>query len=905
MPILLNSFQGESSPTVTVNSRLARWRLLEHNEAQKRSGLKAWTTPEILPLTAWLKQVWMQSWPEQHILTPLQSEKLWEEIVRQTSRQIKLDLLHLRDTAKKAAEAYSLIQEYRLPVDREKFSLTEEGKLFYGWLHTYQQRLKTRNALDPASVLDAVHTAMSKGLIPLPTGIVFAGFEEITPQFQNWLGFLKKSKVQVQFDPEIPKKNPPPLKSLADSLEIEVREYNNKTEEAIQCSRWIRAHYQPEMKIGIVVLDMQSYRSLLNRELLAELTPISIFPWVEKERPFNISLGTPLAEEPMISVALQMLSAQNNAVPLRVFTSVIKSPFFSSGQMESVLAHELEIKLLKNNIVTVFLPQVEKYFEADNSETLVGLIRKWKLFIEKQNEKQMSGEWGVEISKFLKSIGWPKADNTLTSKEYQIYESWKECLDKLASLDSILGKLTLPQATETLTDIVQKHLFQMKTSDSPIQAVGLLESSGMEFDHLWVMGCHAEILPALPSPNPFLPVEIRKQYNLPHSTAQRELQFAENSLRRLIASTPNIIFSHPAMDKTIELKISPLLLPFKETAQDDPQEIPASESHRLKDQVFLEEPLQVFEETILLPATQQEKSFYEEKGPGGGYGVIKDQAECPFRSFANHRLHTHTVEFPELDFDHRERGIIIHQALEIFWKETRSLTSLLSLAKKNRLKERIESAAKKALKQHQSRFLKQTRFYQLEQERIVDLIHQWLRLEMERTDFEVINQEENTFLTISGIRLFLRIDRIDKTHDGKILLIDYKTGNIQTGDWFGQRIKEPQLPLYAFQQSPNAILFAQVQKGSLKLIGAIDPAVADTGLTPINFKKITKLTKCTDWDELLDYWRKKLIDHADQFLAGQTEAAPLKGSLTCRNCGLQTLCRVQEMQTVIFDVEEE
>ncbi|MCH7624046.1 MAG: hypothetical protein IIB46_08215 [Nitrospinae bacterium] len=483
-----NSFQGESSPTVTVNSRLARWRLLEHNEAQKRSGLKTWTTPEILPLTAWLKQVWMQSWPDQYILTPLQAEKLWAEIVRKSSWKFKLDLLHLKETSKKAAQAYTLIQEYRLPVDRERFSQTEEGKLFYGWVHTYQQHLKTQNALDPASLLDAVNKAMSKGLIPLPKGILFAGFEEITPQLLAWLDFLNSNNVQVQFDPTIPEKNPPPLISLEKDRKIEIRKYNNKTEEVIQCSRWIRANFKRGMKFGIVVPDMQAYRSLLNRELAAELAPISIFPWVEKERPFNISLGTPLAEEPMINIALQVLSAQNDAVPLRVFTSVIKSPFISSGQMESALAHELEIKLLKNNIVTVFLPQVEKYFDADNSKILIGLIQKWKLFIDQAKEKKMPSEWGADFSKFLKSLGWPKSENSLTSKEYQIHESWKECLDKLASLDSILGNLSLRQAVETLTGIAQEHSLQAKTSESPIQAVGLLESSGMRFDHLWVMG---------------------------------------------------------------------------------------------------------------------------------------------------------------------------------------------------------------------------------------------------------------------------------------------------------------------------------------------------------------------------------------------------------------------------------
>lgn len=901
MPNSANSSEDEAWPILTVNSRLARWRLLEYNEAQSQSGLKAWPTPEILPLTAWLKQVWMESWPDQYILTPLQAEKLWSEIVRQTSWQTKLDLLHLKETSKKAAQAYTLIKEYRLPVDHEQFSRTEEGRLFYGWVHTYQQRLETLNALDPASLLDAVNTAMNKGLIPLPKGIVLAGFEEITPQLKTWLDFLNSKFVHIQFDPIILEKNQSPLSSLSKDRKIEVHEYNNKTEEAIQCSRWIRANFKPGKKFGIVVPDMQTYRSLLNRELATELTPVSVFPWVEKERPFNISMGTPLAEEPMINIVLQLLSAQATAIPLRVFLSVTKSPYFFAGQKEQSLGHDLEIKLLKNNIVTVYLQNVENYFNSADSQHLIGLTQKWKLFIEKGRQKHLPGQWGGEFSNFLSDLGWPKAEISLTAKEFQIYESWKECLDKLASLDTILGPITLRKATETLTDIVREHSFQVKTNESPIQAVGLLESSGMRFDHLWVMGCHSEILPALPSPNPFLPVEFRKQHNLPHSTAQRELEFAENSLRRLITSSPNIIFSHPAMDKNTELKLSPLLLPFKESEHDS-QISTLDDSHRLKDRFSQDTPLQLFEEMVHHPATEPEKALYAEKGPGGGYGVIKNQAECPFRSFARHRLHTDTVEFPELDFDHRERGILVHKTLEIFWKETRSLNSLLNLASQNILEGKIENAVHRALKQHESRLLKQPRFYELEMERIVDLTRQWLDLEMQRSDFQVLDQEKETFLSISGIRLKLRIDRIDKTDDDNVFLIDYKTGDIKPKDWFGDRIKEPQLPLYAFQQSPKAILFAQVRKGSHQLKGAIDPLISDTGLSPFKFQKISD---CENWPDQLQYWKHKLSALADQFLSGQTQVDPVDGAATCRNCGLQTLCRIQEMGTVVFDEEEE
>ena len=56
----LSETLSDACPTLTVNSRLARWLHLEHNEKQKALGHKVWRTPEILPLTAWLKQVWIE-----------------------------------------------------------------------------------------------------------------------------------------------------------------------------------------------------------------------------------------------------------------------------------------------------------------------------------------------------------------------------------------------------------------------------------------------------------------------------------------------------------------------------------------------------------------------------------------------------------------------------------------------------------------------------------------------------------------------------------------------------------------------------------------------------------------------------------------------------------------------------
>jgi ATP-dependent helicase/nuclease subunit B len=901
MSAFLKSPKDEAALTLTVNSRLARWLLLEHNEKQKALGLKVWPTPEILPLTSWLKQVWMQSWPEKYILTELQAERLWGKIVQQDPQQNIQDLLHLKETAKRAAEANTLIQEHRLPINKAGIFPTEETRAFNKWKTLYKIRLKQLSALDPTAAMDEVCEAMRQGSIAIPGQIVFAGFEEITPQFQEWLDFLKDQKVSIQFNPEIQVPPSQPLSALTSDTNIEVRELTDKKKEAVHCARWIRANYQPGKKIGVVVIDLQSYRSLLKRELSAELAPASAYPWMDKELPFNISLGPTLWEQPMINIAAQILSVNEPAVPLQIFTSIMSSPYLNVAQTRSSEVHALERKLCRRKSLTVYLFEVMEWFEESDPTPLAQLLLGWKNHL-KEKDNRLPSQWGTFFSKFLDTFGWPLAGRTLTSREFQVYEAWKSCLDEFATLDSILEALPRRKAIDTLLLMLKTKEFQTKTSDHPIQVVGLLESSGMRFDHLWVMGCNAEALPALPSPNPFLPIEIRKSHDLPHATAQRELEFAENSVRRLLASSKIIVFSYPSREKNVELKMSPLLTSLCSVPLEGAGDSSELVSHCLKDQFPLEPNLQVFEEPSILSITESEKISYRESGPGGGYSFIKDQAECPFRAFARHRLDAQKEEFPELDFDHPERGTLVHKALEIFWTQTRTQDALLKLQQDDRLEELVMDSVQQALQKNASEVSRQGLFYQLELERVHSLIMGWLQVEMKRSPFEALDLEKEDHLEISGLKFRLRIDRMDTTEDGKVLLIDYKTGTIAPSGWFGERIQEPQLPLYAFNTSPDGIAFAQVKKGGHKLQGAINPSFPDQGLTRVN---IEKLSQCSTWEEQLQYWRTHLKAMADEFLEGQTQVSPLKSQVTCKHCDLQTFCRISEKNQGSIDVEDE
>ncbi len=89
--------------------------------------------------------------------------------------------------------------------------------------------------------------------------------------------------------------------------------------------------------------------------------------------------------------------------------------------------------------------------------------------------------------------------------------------------------------------------------------MGLLEASGLRFDHLWIMGLHDEALPAAPSPNPFIPISMQHEYGLPHSSSDRELAFGGKLMERLLASAPDIVLSYPETEGDRALAPSPLL----------------------------------------------------------------------------------------------------------------------------------------------------------------------------------------------------------------------------------------------------------------------------------------------------------------------------------------------------------
>lgn len=853
---------------LTSSNRLARWLMLEHDDRQKQK--KVWQTPKILPLTAWLKQVWLDTWPEKYLLSKIQSEALWEKIISNDSNIKKTGLLHKKAAAKESYQAYRFIHEYQLPILRQDYQETLETVSFFQWMDRYEKKLQQWNALDSAQLMDFVSQSIRSKKITLPSSIQFKGFHNKTPQLQTLLNSIQQQETNLEF-----------LDSSEDLLKKEncsLQKYDDKILEAQACARWIRKNYQQGKRFGIIVPELEKYRSLLNRELATELCPASILPERKISLPFNISQGSPLSQTTPISLILQILQSKTCKISAGIFYSILRSSVFQSDQNAAL---ELEAKLRRERLIDIDLKKIRYRLNKENP--LYKTINTWSEWA-LDNKPDLPSEWSKKISKTLQEINWPAIEEKITEKENLVYESWKKCLDQLSSLNHITGLISRGAAIDILSSIAETFLFPEKNRDHFIQVIQLSEAAGMSFDYTWVMGCHSEALPPSPEPNSFIPSALRRKHQLPRCNSKWELENCEILLQEILQFSDEIIFSYPSQDGETDLEPSTLLKAFP---QAEGLVLPSS---KVKDQICNFTALESFEEEPFLHLSEDEKHRFELGEKSGGTNLLKLQANCPFSAFTRYRLHARDNDIPDTDFDPLLRGQLIHRILEIFWIKTKTKNRLEKLYKSEQLEREIQKCVHQAAQELSENLSEQPEFIKMEESRSLTLVKEWLiSFDMLRDDFTVLKSEENKTARIKTLTLNLQIDRIDQTQNNKQVLIDYKTGEAKTSEWLGERVLSPQLPLYSTHLSPSAVAFAQIKRGSMRFRGVKDPSFIFPGLKVIPYQKIVE---STEWSDLQDFWKEKIETLVDEFLQGFISIDPAQKKTTCQNCNFESFCRI-------------
>ena len=165
-----------------------------------------------------------------------------------------------------------------------------------------------------------------------------------------------------------------------------------------------------------------------------------------------------------------------------------------------------------------------------------------------------------------------------------------------------------------------------------------------------------------------------------------------------------------------------------------------------------------------------------------GTAAIKDQAACPFRAFARHRLDAPGIETPHTGLDALERGTLVHRVLAQAWSQLKSKDALdaISAADLDALLGQAAEDAVARIRRDRPTTLS-GRFAEIEQQRLVRLARAWLDEEETRDGFTVIAIEDKRRIEIGGFEFNARLDRVDQVQDGRRIVIDYKTGAVSVG----------------------------------------------------------------------------------------------------------------------------
>jgi len=115
----------------------------------------------------------------------------------------------------------------------------------------------------------------------------------------------------------------------------------------------------------------------------------------------------------------------------------------------------------------------------------------------------------------------------------------------------------------------------------------------------------------------------------------------------------------------------------------------------------------------------------------GGARHFEDQAQCPFRAFARHRLKVQALEESSPGLDPRFRGNALHLALQFFWERVKAHEDLVAFTE-DELREVIADCVTHALQEVDSKATLVSGSYrltqlELEKNRLIELIAYWLK----------------------------------------------------------------------------------------------------------------------------------------------------------------------------------
>jgi len=884
---------------VTASHRQSRfiqslWQAHQLQQINNKQDSVSWQQADCISWDDWLLQNFeictlrlnLENKPTPKILSTLEQRWIWQKnlnaIDKQSNALANKPLTQQQTLLNSLLQAWTLLQDWQLqqsPKVMNAFNQTEETRLFRKLVTSFEQTCDANLWISKQQLPDyiAAHFDLWKDLAD--ADVCYFGFDDWTPQQQQFLAATTKLQ-SVDFN-QI-------KKSFENSgAEERLHPCASKYSEWQQAAVWARkqAEQNPSATIAVVIPSLANDRAQVLRVFQEIFQPqLQLQAESKVAAGFNLSVGASINQQMIIQSArnwFSLLKAGSGEAWKKAITDIFCSGAIAERWSRAALSRD--IQLSKNTNYSVLI--LQKIIAQKDSIALTKLSHIFEVLemAEKNSRsKKTSGEWCLFLEQLLTDIGWP-GNSTLTSQTYQAKNQWLEKFRQLSAMDEFCGKQSLADFLNLLDEQMNSSKFQPQTPPARVQVLGLLEAIGLSFNSIWLSGCQDSVFPAPLNASPWLPINIQQSLLMPGASAPREQQFAQNLFSGLQNNCEKIHYSYALTEADSELKPCAFVEHLSEQSNNQfvakiaAEKLPNYWHQQLtQGQSFVENWI----DTQGLPlASEKVKS---------GVGILKHQASCPFKAYAEYRLTAGTNREQTIGIDPMQRGNWIHDVLEMVWLRLATQSALLAMSPQQQLAMVIECTKEiilqptKRTSSFDSRLNMDLKnpLVKLEFDRTVKLVMAWLEVDRNRPEFVNVEVEQSQQISISGLSFLVRADRIDEIENGQKLIIDYKTGITNLSSWFKERITEPQLPLYGliFTADLAAVAIAELIPTATKLKGYGEQELEISGVKPIE-----------DWANIQQQWKSKLEAVALEFKLGHANIDANKNA--CRYCEYAHLCR--------------
>lgn len=873
----LDAWLREGGLVVASSDRAARALQMAFHRRRRAEGLTAWPSPAITDWNVFVTNAWQQLAPDSRLLlSPAQEQQVWIEIIPSDQHLPTTLPASVRRLAAIAMEAHELLCSYapRYLNETARSGWDYDTGAFSKWLGEFDRHCRKHQLISRSRVPLELISLLQKDSAPRHP-LCIAGFDRILPVQQTVLdtwGMWQRSE-------SVPSRHSTRFYATRDSLS-----------ELDACAWWCNQHLQanPDTRLLVVTQDLSQRRGEIERAFL-RFNPPGAPPL------FELSLGVPLSQTPSARSALLLLRWLSGSLTEDEVDWVFASGYAASREESVTLQSGMRIlRYGDRQRVEWTLDSLLKEMTGNASPPApwARRMREAQRLLKGLERHQGHLDWADRVPRLLETLGWPGA--TQASADFQVLRRWQHALDTTGSLGFGGQRISWHDFLTELENVTAETLFAPESVDAPIQIVGPAESAGLTADAIWFVGGDEDSWPAVSTMHPFLPPHVQREAGMPHSSHALDWDFSAEMTRRLMESAPEICFSFAEQKDDVEARPSRLITQIAGASQVLPVDLrpPSYESAIAHD----------YPDSTSVP--------FSSTSLKGGAGVLSSQSQCPFKAFAGARLAAQTWDWAETGLSAKQRGQILHDVLHSVWSGKRpgirtnrelmdigDLEGFVHAHVKMVLPSSVPSGVREQIPQV---------YLDLEETRLIRLVTEWLRFEQTRIPFTVEETEAKRPVTIAGLSMNLRLDRIDRLHDGSPLVIDYKTGNVDPKSWELPRPEDVQLPLYkVFGLEPlqpslfeshsgpasGGLVFAKVRSGETCFTGRVANAKETISNELSNNSNLVR-RKLTAQEE--DDWKDAIEGLIKDFLHGRAEVDPREYPKTCERCGLQSVCRIQE-----------